>query len=74
MNTGGDGQAKSGSAGEERSPGDGRSFVGPVDTGGAMVTPEAREARGRHGWMVESLADLMVWAIGWSREDANKLL
>jgi hypothetical protein len=31
-------------------------------------------ALGRHGWMVESLADLMVWAIGWSREDANKLL
>jgi hypothetical protein len=29
--------AKSGSAGEERSPGDGGSFVGPVDTGGAMV-------------------------------------
>ena len=37
-NTGGDGQAKSGSAGE-RSPDHGRSFVSSVDTGGAMVTP-----------------------------------
>jgi len=37
-NTGGDGQTRSGSAGERKSPVSGRCFVRPVDRGGAMVT------------------------------------
>jgi hypothetical protein len=51
-NTGGDGQAKSGSAGEEKSPGSGRSTVSPVDTGGARVTPAGTWPWASGRWLV----------------------